>query len=506
MRTLRAYLADYPRPWLEGLAQWLGVAPGLWEPEEVAARLAAHLLQPKVFETLIASLSPAARAALDHVRGANPPLSWHAFVRLYGPVREMGPTRLLREQPWRDPQSPGEELVYRALVFRRLIQREGQWEEVALVPAEYALLLPPPAAAQHVRLLPCSNPETVQHAGDAFLEDFVTLVSFVYNEGMQVDREGRPLRSDLLRVGERFIEPLRPTDLLRPPPRVHLLFHHAYALGFLYREGNHLRVRFRRLLRWLRQPRAYQKFTLWRAWAVSAQWHDLWFVEDLELGDSGWNRSPEEPRRRILAQLASLPEGTWYRVQDVARLLWERDPDFYRQGGEYDSWPVRRRSDGRWLRGVEHWHEVEGALIRFCITGPLYWLGAAALGTLPEGESCFALTEAGSRWLRGRSEPMRQERPPARLAADLSVYLPEKVHPLDRFRISRFAEWEASRPQFRYRITRQSWLRGLKQGLPPDRIFRFLYELTNGNVPETVVQTLKHWTRGTLTSRPTQGG
>ncbi len=43
------------------------------------------------------------------------------------------------------------------------------------------------------------------------------------------------------------------------------------------------------------------------------------------------------------------------------------------------SWFIRRISDEQYLRGFESWDEVDGALIRYLITGPLHWLGLVEL-------------------------------------------------------------------------------------------------------------------------------
>ena len=42
-------------------------------------------------------------------------------------------------------------------------------------------------------------------------------------------------------------------------------------------------------------------------------------------------------------------------------------------------------ASGEYLRGFEHWDEVDGRLIRYIITGPLHWLGVLDLAR-PEAE------------------------------------------------------------------------------------------------------------------------
>ncbi len=493
MRGLRECLQDHPWPLLEGIAQWLGVTVTPQDVRQAAAEIAAYVLQPEVFITLWQRLSPQAQNACQHVLTARPPMSWHTFVRRYGPLREMGPARLQREQPWRSPQSPAEELFYRGWVFRRVFHQQGRWLELAIVPDEYSLLIPQPTTATSPSPIPNAPiPSHTVQAGDTFLEDMVTLVAFIYNEGMHVDWEGRPLRGELAQVGQRFITPLPVTELLHPPPRVHLLFHHLYTLGLVRQEGNRLHVHPRRLSRWLQQPRAYQRLTLWQAWVDSEQWPDLRQVPELECTMDEWRPTARLARKRFLTHLQSLAADRWYTIDDLIAWMFEKAPDFYRQGAEYDTWVIRRRSDGQWLRGFEHWHDVEGALIRFYLVGPMFWLDALALDEATQ-PTRFCLTEAGRRWLRRRSEPMRMHRPPATVTDDFLVRLPAKVHPFDRFRVARFADWVASHPQFTYRITPQSVTRAIRQGVPPRRLLAFLRRLTRHQVPSHVYRAVARW-------------
>ncbi len=493
MRTLQQCLAEYPLPLLEGIAHSAGLTLIARDAEEAATTLATHMMTADVLNVLVAQLSSQARTALAHVRSAQPPLTWTTFVRRYGPLREMGPQRLIREQPWRTPQSPAEELVYRGLVFRSMVRRGTTVTEVVYIPPELALLLPPlEESAPDFRVAPAEPASSPHREGDAFLEDMVTLLAYAYNEGIQVDWEGRPLRGDLARLGERLIHPLTPEELRHPPPRVHLLFHHAYALRLLVQQGSHLHINPRPLSRWLKQPRAYQRFLLWRAWAESPRWNDLWHVPELECVQGPWENRPQEARQRVLQYLQRLEKDTWYTLDDFVQAVYEHDPDFQRQAGDYASWLIRRRGETDLLRGFEHWHEVEGRLLRFYIAGPMAWLDAILLDAA-EAPSRFALSEAGYRWLHRRSEPMTKARPHLRVTPDFRVHLPHGAHPFDRFRVTRFADWEATHPEFVYRISRKSLARAAAQGIPTRRILAFLKKSTNKALPPNVARALARW-------------
>ncbi len=493
MRSLRRSLAEYSIVHLEELARFLGLSVAALEHEELAAALAAHLISPDVFRGIYGRLSDRAREALAAVNAASPSMPWATFVRRWGPVREMGPQRLVREQPWRAPVSPAEELLYQGLVFRSMTRQGKSVVEVVYVPDELRLLLPEEADNVGRLSLPL-RPEVVRptRSRRMFLNDLVMLLAFVYNEGIQVDWEGRPLRGALAELGRRFLVPLDPTTLHRPPPRVHLLFHHARVLGLVGQEGNFLRVRPRVLARWLKQPVAYQRLTLWRAWVESVLWSDLCRVPQLDCVAPLPPGDPADARNRLLRHLLALEAEQWYSLEDLVEWVHEHDPDFLRPDGDYHSWLIRRREDGTLLRGFETWEEVEGRLIRFYIVGPMAWLDAVALD---EAGEHFCLTEAGYRWLRRRSEPMRKVRPRLAVSANLRIRMAHDVHPFDLFRVSRFADWEASLPEYVYRITERSLARGRAQGLTSRHILAFLRRATGNRVPVTVQRMVKGYTQ-----------
>ena len=489
MRGLRQSLIQHSSPLLEEVARYWGLPLVVRSPEQGAADLAAHMLTPAVFKAMYESLSPAARAALHIVATFDPPMAWPTFVRRWGPVRDLGPRRLLREQPWRAPLSPGEELVYRCLVFRTTTQLGDHLAEVVYVPDDIRLLLSEEDAPRRALAIPTQEPpDIIRQSGHAFINDLTMLLAFAYNEGLEVDWEGLPLRAPLARLGERFIVPLEPTALHRPPARVHLLFHHARTLGLLYQEGNRLRVHGKRLARWLKQPIAYQRLIVWRAWAESKRWHDLTFVSALQCVSPIAPGDPVGARERVLRHLHDLTTNAWYRIEDLIAWMHEHDPDFLRPDGDYQQWVIREAETGEVLRGFESWERVEGRLVHFYLTGPLFWLG----GVMVDAEGTrFALTEAGYRWLRRRSEPIRRERPRLIVSANFRIRFPHTVHPFDHFRVARFADWEASRPEYVYRITEASLARARTQGLSRRQILEFLRKAGGGKVPVTLWRTLQ---------------
>jgi hypothetical protein len=181
------------------------------------------------------------------------------------------------------------------------------------------------------------------------------------------------------------------------------------------------------------------------------------------------------------------------------------DPDFLRPDGDYRSWYVRDVTRGIYLRGFEHWDEVEGAMIGYVLRGPAYWLGATDLGvsvpgTGSESESArsvhrpadlFRITSTGSALLgQLRARTPTWTAPTIKVLSDFRILAPHGTSCFDRFRLAFFAEWQASRPDYQYLITQQSLQRAVERGISPRRILAFLRIASSAAVPATVARHL----------------
>jgi hypothetical protein len=157
---------------------------------------------------------------------------------------------------------------------------------------------------------------------------------------------------------------------------------------------------------------------------------------------------------------------------------------------------VRDAASGDFLAGFESWDSVEGRLLHFLITGPLFWLGALALDATAE-PSVFRLTSFGAAWLR---DGMPAELPrPARavVSDDFVVAAPLTMPLIDRFRLLRFTEphfddYAPGQPT-RHRITRGSLARARAGGVKPEAIVEFLRHTTGGRLSPRVASALTRW-------------
>jgi len=159
-----------------------------------------------------------------------------------------------------------------------------------------------------------------------------------------------------------------------------------------------------------------------------------------------------------------------------------------------------------YLSGFESWEAVEGALIRYLVTGPLAWLGLTDLGTnlahlssfvsplascflLP---SAFRLTPAGAAFLGLAEPPPEAEPTPLTLRSDFTLLVPP-ARRYERFQLARVADRVGGEGNFVYRLTPASLGRARRQGIPVARVLEFLSRATNAPVPRFVEAALTRW-------------
>jgi hypothetical protein len=283
------------------------------------------------------------------------------------------------------------------------------------------------------------------------------------------------------------------------PPALALAL--AVELGWLRAVGRRLALASAPLRAWLAAPRSEQRRQLLAAWSRSALWNDLCRTPALSCEQTGsWGNDPAGTRQRLLSLLARLQPGEWYDLAELAAAVKAQAPDFQRPDGNYDTWYIRQRSAPAFLRGFEHWEQVEGQLLRFVLSGPLHWLGATALAAAGANapHTSISLTPAGHAWLG--DAPASSEPEPALLSVqpDFTVLAPAGASLLDRFRVARFttwqgATWDAGQPVFTYRISQTGLGRAAQQGVDAGRVLAFL-QARAASLPANVAKALERRT------------
>ncbi|HIP95693.1 MAG TPA: hypothetical protein EYH32_00575 [Anaerolineae bacterium] len=500
MKTLKQCLIDYDMALLRAIAERRGVGLTSNRQREAVVQLVSALLDPASVAEAVDWLTPAEREALDALLAAGGRMQAPLFARRFGEIRTFGPGRLEREKPWRQPTSPAEGLWYRGLIARAFDLLEDQPTEFVFVPTDLLPLLPvPPAGPPPFTVEPAPSPPIVCDDGWAATQDLCTFLAYLRNQSVVPLRDRSLGKQDIARLGPRLLvaENWAGAKHERDVPRLALLHHLARRLGLIRLTRRQLQPNPPLAKRWLRSSPGQQLASLQEAWRDDERWNELWRLPTLRCEDTGWRNDPRLARERVLGHLARCPVGEWLSLEAFIAAIKRADPDFQRPDGDYRSWYIRDAASGKYLMGFEHWDQVEGALIAHLIGGPLRWLGIVALGYDGEVETrphCFRITPWGAAFLElGSPLPPDPAPSPVVIASDLTVRVPAEVPLYDRFRLARISEWEASEPEFVYRLTPAALARALGENVSVKQVLAFLERISGGRVPPNVSVALRGW-------------
>jgi hypothetical protein len=142
-------------------------------------------------------------------------------------------------------------------------------------------------------------------------------------------------------------------------------------------------------------------------------------------------RISDEPHQR------SIPQGKWWSLPAFVKAIKEKFPDYQRPAGDYDSWFIKRASDGQFLRGFAYWDVVDGALIKYLIQ-TLHLLGRLHLAAPEEGKEVTAFFLLSSSPRKKRRKLSRKDNSILERKNICSANFSRTV----RYQLARFCEWD----------------------------------------------------------------
>lgn len=454
-------------------------------------RLAPMLLDRAALEDVVQALPESAAAALDDLLRSDGRLLWSAFERRYGKVREMGAAKRDRERPYvAGSACAAEALWYRGLIARGFFDSNAGPEEYAYIPEDLLALMPPLEAGKRPPLgraaTPAEKAEPIL-GSDRIVDDACTLLAAL--------RMGHPSLGVPETPGAPGHYWLVGNSHLPYPLTIDALRGLLSAAGLLDEHGAPKPEPVRSFLE---AERGEALACLVRAWLRSSSFNDLRLVPDFE-AEGEWKNDPLRARRAVLDFLFTVP-GAFAVSRDLAeRPFWslpalvaavrQTDPDYQRSAGEYDTWYLRDKASGEYLRGFEHWGAVDGALLRFIITGPLHWLGIVDLAA-----SAFRFTNwAANLFNVEPPKGLESESVNFNAGSDGRLRLPRLTQRAVRYQIARFSSWERiSQEMYVYRLTPASLALAGKQGLRLSHLLMLLRKHAQPT-PPSLVQALERW-------------
>jgi hypothetical protein len=444
----------------------LRIVAGFWglelesaDADSALEELCASLLDLESVSETLEILPAEARAALNALIEPNGKMEWVAFARKYGEIREMGAGRRDRERPHLKPATVSEILFYRGLLARAFLDTDKGAQEFAYIPEDLFEIIVE-VGAMHASPLqknePLGRPATpVEKAHEIPASDYIIDDATTYLAAMRSSKSD--YQSDLRLQQMSIIAGLVKKNALQPEV----------------------------VKKFLEAPRREALAMLYNAWLASDTFDELRLLPGL-ICEGEWKNQPQVTREFLMNLIHDIPQGKWWSIPAFVKAIKEKYPDFQRPAGDYDSWFIKRESDGQYLRGFAYWDSVDGALVKYLIQ-TLHWLGKADLASPGEGKeptAFFLISSIEKKEERGKIVVSSNGR------ITISRFFSRAV----RYQIARFCEWsDEKNDEYNYSVSAKSLKRASAQGLKAEQLLAMLVKYTNGNVPPALVKALKRW-------------
>jgi XPB/Ssl2-like helicase family protein len=453
--------------------------------EGALEELISSLLEPSLVAELIDSLSPEANSAIHALVSSGGRIPWPMFTRKYGDIREAGAGKRDREKLYLQPASATETLFYRALLARAFFDTKKGPQEFAYIPDDLLNLISHTStqqgeAREEVELQRESEMEHVSLDDSATNHDPLGRAASPGEKGQEI-----PANDSILDEATTLLAALRlgiePPETKIPTRVLEALLQSADLIKEAAPQPEPVKA-------FLEAPRSEALSLLQTTWMESETFNELWLMPGI-ICEGEWKNEPQETREFLLSLLNDIPEGKWWSLNAFVRAIKSKYADFQRPAGDYDSWFIKRESDGQYLRGFSSWDQVDGALIKFFITHILYWLGQVDL-CIAEG----GLEPTSFRVISSESHPTTKEDKKLNISSQGLISIPQLAPRAVRYQVSRFCEWEDPKDGiYRYRVSTNSLAKAREQGLKIEHLLTLLTKHSDAGVPPALVKALKRW-------------
>ena len=489
------------------IAEFWGLELDSKSADAAREKLTVSILDPKLLAELTETLPPEADSAITYLVNVGGRIPWPTFTRKFGDIREAGAGKRDREKLHLKPASAAEILYYRGFLARAFFDTEKGPQEFAYIPDDLlSLLNREEVASVTVSGIKVEHAENRNEKHSAALAPGAsvhrTQMQMGKSSGVQeseaLGRPASPAEKGLEALASDFI--LDDVTTLLAALRMGKTFasngslylpQQSAALQNILTTSNLVRQN-------IPQTEAVKNFLalsrqdalkmLQEAWVESQTFNELRLMPNI-ICEGEWTNQPQETREFLLNLLDAIPEGKWWSLNAFVRDVKQKYADFQRPAGDYDSWFIKRASDGQYLRGFQHWDEVDGALVRYFITNILFWLGQVDL-SIAEGSNqptAFRIINIESRIASIEDKKLH-------VSSQGKITAPRLTPRVARYQLARFCEWDDEKnEQFKYHITTNSLAKAKEQGLKPEHLLSLLVKHSDGGIPPSLVKALKRW-------------
>lgn len=472
MPDLLASLHSHDLGHLRIVAELWGLELDSHERDAAAEELSASLLDPELVRETLDVLPTDARPALDALLAARGRIPWAEFARRFGEIREMGAGKRDREQPHRHPVSAAEMLFYRGILAKAFFDTDKGAQEFAYIPDDL------------VAIINHEDTETQSKKEEKTLRLRDSVVPALGRSATPVEKALEiPATDRVLDDATTLLAALRISNAnLKFAPQLLALLHTTKVIKKNVPQAEAVK-------RFLEAPRFEALSMLVDAWKSSVTFDELRLIPSI-VCEGEWTNDPHETRQTLLNFLNAIPQNQWWSFPAFLRDLKLKHPDFQRPAGDYDSWFVKRASDGQYLRGFAYWDAVDGALVRFLIQ-IMHWLGLVDLAAPEEGKefTAFRLVDKSTQANRYTSTQGK-----ITIASNGKISVSRHFSRAVRYQIARFCEWDDPKgDDFIYHVSARSLKHAVEQGLKAEQLLALLVKVTKSNVPPALVKALKRW-------------
>ncbi len=472
MPGIQATLANYDLDFINRAARFWNAEISQHDVSSARSDLFRFMKDRANLQSVLQTLPEPVLKAWEELLAKRGRIPWAVFSRNYGEIRDFGPARREREKPDQKPASVSETLWYSGLIGKAFLKVSGELIEMVYIPDEIFHLASPAKEEEKPSVRPAvnQNPRYVKSADSSILDHLTDLLAAM--------RMSRPLPSAAF-------------SAWNIPP--------AFLLSILASAGltDETRQPIPEALKmFFQQSRAASLLMLYQVWLKAAELNELRMLPGL-IFEGAWTNDPLSPRRLLLEILSSLQTQTWWSISSIISLIKSKNADFQRPAGDYDSWFIRKEGTDQYLRGFEHWDEVDGQLIYFLLTGPLHWWGLVNLAR-GEAEGKFTAIQ-----LNPTALPMMQREMPTQAAEEdctpefkenAVIVIPLHTSRELRYQIGRFCEFSGtSGSESRYRLTPSALEAASSQGLHIHQLIQLLERNSTRSIPASFKRLSQRW-------------